>query len=310
MRSGYASGRRGSGARPGRSRFNVTVAESLSARLLLDSPLVCVWDAVCREPRAGYGELKAASAAQIGLLRRGVFVVERWGQPVVVDTNTVLALGIGDEYRVGHPTSEGDEGIVLVVPPDVLEAAVGEAGRVGWLRPIDHFAICLLTRALHRDDEMLAAEETALLLLASLARSFAHPLSENRRLGRTQRLRVEQARTLLASSPRTRWDLDGLGRALGCSPFHLARQFRMLTGETISRYLLRLRLAIAVERLARGERDISALAIGTGFSHHSHLSARFRNTFGITPSRAREILTSEKVAELRALIDADELSRH
>ena len=285
------------------------MAESLSARLLLDSPLVRVWDALCRGPRAGYGELKAASEAQIGLLRRGVFVVERWGQPVVVDTSTVLALGIGDEYRVGHPTSDGDEGIVLVVPPDLLEDAVGGAGRVGRLRPIDHLAICFLSRALrNRDNERLAAEEATLLLLASLGRSFAHPLNADRRLGRAQRLRVEQARTLLASSPRARWDLDGLGRALRCSPFHLARQFRLLTGETISRYLLRLRLAIAVERLAQGERDISALAIGIGFSHHSHLSARFRDTFGITPSQAREILTSANVARLRALIDVDELS--
>jgi AraC-like DNA-binding protein len=288
----------------------VGVAESLSACLLLDSPLVRVWDAICREPRAGYGELKAASEAQVGLLRRGAYVVERWGQPVVVDTNTVLALGIDDEYRVGHPTSDGDEGIVLVIPPDLLEDAVGGAGRVGRLRPIDHLAICFLTRALHkRDNETLAAEEATLLLLASLARSFAHPLNANHRLGRAQRLRVEQARTLLASSPRTRWDLDGLGRALRCSPFHLARQFRLLTGETISRYLLRLRLAIAVERLAQGERDISALAIGIGFSHHSHLSARFRDTFGITPSQARKTLTTGNVAELRALIDADELSR-
>jgi AraC family transcriptional regulator len=120
---------------------------------------------------------------------------------------------------------------------------------------------------------------------------------------------VEQARTLLASSPGTRWDLESLGRALRCSPFHLARQFRTLTGETISRYLLRLRLAIAVERLAQGERDISALAIEIGFSHHSHLSARFRETFGITPSAAREILTRENVEKLRALIDADKSAR-
>jgi AraC family transcriptional regulator len=289
----------------------VGVAEYLSARLLLDSPLVRVCDAVCREPRAGYGELKVASAAQVGFPRRGVFVVERWGQPVVVDTNTVLALGIDDEYRVGHPTSDGDEGIVLVIPPDLLEDAVGGAGRVGRLRPIDHLGICFLTRALHEhDNETLAAEEATLLLLASLSRSFAHPLNANRRLGRAQRLRVEQARTLLASSPRARWDLDSLGRTLRCSPFHLARQFRMLTGETIFGYLLRLRLATAVERLAHGERDISALAIEIGFSHHSHLSARFRDTFGITPSQAREILTSQNVAKLRALIAADELSRY
>ena len=99
-----------------------------------------------------------------------------------------------------------------------------------------------------------------------------------------------------------RWDLGTLGRALRCSPFHLARQFRAATGETISRYLLRLRLGAAVERLAEGERDLAAPATDMGFAHHSHFSARFRGTFGITPTQARDMLTKRKLDELRAVI--------
>ena len=129
------------------------------------------------------------------------------------------------------------------------------------------------------------------------------------RTGSTQRLRVERARALLASSPATRWDLDTLGRVLYCSPFHLARQFRALTGETISRYLLRLRLGLAIERLAEGERDIAALASDIGFAHHSHFSARFRTIFGITPTQAREMLTKRKLDELRALVADPGLAR-
>ena len=87
-----------------------------------------------------------------------------------------------------------------------------------------------------------------------------------------------------------------------CSPFHLARQFRAATGETISRYLLRLRLGAAVERLAEGERDIAALAIDIGFAHHSHFSARFRMAFGITPTLARDMLTKRKLDEFRAVV--------
>ena len=75
-----------------------------------------------------------------------------------------------------------------------------------------------------------------------------------------------------------------------------------MTGETISRYLLRLRLGAAVERLAEGERDIAALAIDLGFAHHSHFSARFRRAFGITPTHAREMLTKRKLDELRAVV--------
>jgi AraC family transcriptional regulator len=243
--------------------------------------------------------------AQIGLPRRGVFVLERRGEPVVVDTNTALLLGCDDEYRVSHPTGDGDEGTVLVVAPDLLEDAIGgTGGRVGSLRPRNHLAVCLLTRALSAGElDRLEAEDASLLLLASLSPAFSDAMAADTcRLGPAQRLRVEQARALLASSSATRWDLASLGRTLHCSPYHLARQFRAATGETISRYLLRLRLAAAVDRLAEGERNIARLAIDTGFAHHSHFSARFRRAFGLTPAQAREVLTKHKLGELHALV--------
>jgi AraC family transcriptional regulator len=282
------------------------MAEHQSARLLVDSPLVRVFNVVCRAPRSGYGSMEFNEVAQIGLPRRGVFVLERCGDPVVVDTNTVVLLGCEDEYRVSHPTSDGDDGTVLVVPPHLLEDAIGSVGgRVGNLRPRDQLAVCLLTRALGEGEpDQIEAEDASLLLLASLSSAFSYPTTAERgcRLGPAQRLRIEQARALLASSPATRWDLGSLGRALGCSPFHLSRQFRAATGETVSRYLLRLRLGMAVQRLAGGERNIAALAVETGFAHHSHFSARFRSAFGMTPARAREILTKHKLADLRSVV--------
>ena len=279
--------------------------EEQSSRVLVESPLVRVYDVVCRATRSAYGPVMFNTVTQIGLPRRGVFFMERCGERVVVDTNTALVLGPNDEYRVGHPTSDGDEGTVLVLPAHLIEDAIGGVGgRVGSLMPHDHFAVCIVTRLLRdRAPDQLEGEEATLLLLASLSRAFANsPGMNGNPLAPAQRLRIERARALLASSPTTRWDLRGLGLALGCSPFHLARQFRAATGETISRYLLRLRLGLAVERLADGERDIAALAVDIGFTHHSHFSARFRGTFGITPGQAREMLTTCKLDELRAVL--------
>ena len=54
--------------------------------------------------------------------------------------------------------------------------------------------------------------------------------------------------------------------------------------------------------LFRSAADVAALAVETGFSHHSHFSARFRGAFGITPTEAREILTQRKLEELRAVL--------
>ena len=244
------------------------MAERQSSRLLLESPLARVYDVVCRTPRSGYGALMLNAVPQIGLPRRGVYLIERRGQTTVVDTNTALMLGPHDEYRVAHPTGDGDEGTVLALPPDLVEDAIGRVeGRVGNLSPRDHLAVRVVDRAV-RDagPDQLEAEDATLLLLGLLSRAFADTGNDDRTLGPGQRLRIERARALLASAPTDRWDLGALGRALRCSPFHLARQFRAATGETISRYALRLRLSVALERLAKGERDIAAVAVETGFS--------------------------------------------
>jgi AraC family transcriptional regulator len=147
----------------------------------------------------------------------------------------------------------------------------------------------------------LEAQDAAFLLLSGLSRAFEVDESTCR-LGPAQRLRVEQTRALLASAPARRWDLYTIGRRVRCSPYHLARQFRALTGESISRYLLRLRLALAVDRLAQGEADIGRLAVDSGFAHHSHFTARFRGAFGMTPARARTMLTRPGLDELRLLV--------
>jgi AraC-like DNA-binding protein len=287
---------------------NVVVAEQQSTHLLVETPVVRVFDVLCRAPRSGYGLAMHNTVAQIGLPRRGVFMLERRGTSVVVDTGTAVLLSCDDEYRVRHPTNDGDQGTVVVVRPDVLEEAMGGVeGRLGRMGPRDHLAVCMLTRVLRESRiEDLEAEDAVLLLLTALSRTFTTK-EEMCRLGPGQRLRIEHARAVLASAPAMRWDLQGLGKALRCSPFHLARQFRAATGETISRYVLRLRLALAIERLADGEHDLAMLAADTGFAHHSHFTARFRSTFGITPKHARDMLTRNKLDELR-LVLADALN--
>jgi len=271
---------------------------------LLESPVAQAYDVCCHAPRSGYGAVELSGAAQLILPRRGVFVVHRLGKTQVVDTTTAVIFGADEEYRVSHPATSGDDCTVLILPPDLLEEAVGGVdGRSGEMQPRDHFAVCLVTRALRDGNpERLAAEEAMLLLLAAIGRAFASRAHEYwPKLGPAQRVRVEQVRALLASAPTRRWDLRAVAQAVDCSPFHLARQFRAVTGETISRYLLRLRLGLAVERLASGERGLAALALELGFAHHSHFSARFRSLLGITPAVARVTLTRGQLDELRAM---------
>jgi AraC family transcriptional regulator len=152
------------------------------------------------------------------------------------------------------------------------------------MRPSDQLALLLIRQSGGDELVQLEREELCILLLRNLGDALSHSTCDESGLGPAQHLRVERARALLASDPARSWNLAAVARGVDCSPFHFARQFRSITGETIARYLLRLRLALALERLAEGEDDLRRrLARDLGFAHHSHLSARFRTVFGLTP---------------------------
>ncbi|WP_157862308.1 helix-turn-helix domain-containing protein, partial [Wenjunlia vitaminophila] len=99
---------------------------------------------------------------------------------------------------------------------------------------------------------------------------------------------VDQARAALAQD----WQvgLTELGRRLGCSPYHLSRTFRAVTGVTLSQYRTRLRVAAALERLLEGEPDLAALATDTGFYDQAHMSRVLRAETGLPPGRLRALL--------------------
>ena len=79
-----------------------------------------------------------------------------------------------------------------------------------------------------------------------------------------------------------------------------------MTGESVARYLLRLRLALALERLADGETDLAAMAADLGFASHSHFSARFRSVLGVSPTSVRGSLARGRLAELRTIVTAQD----
>jgi AraC family transcriptional regulator len=258
--------------------------------LLHDGELVRVFDVCCSAGQSAFGESERATVTQIVLPRRGVFFVQRRGEVTAIDTNAFLVLGRDDLYRVSHPTDGGDDTTVLVFTPELLLTALGsDSGCEGPMRPAVQLALMLVRRGGGDELAQLEREELCMLLLRSLGDALSRSRRDGSGLGPAQRLRVQRARALLASDPAGSWNLSAVARGVDCSPFHLARQFRSITGETIARYLLRLRLAIALERLAEGEDDLMRLACELGFAHHSHFSARFRDVFGLTPSAAREL---------------------
>lgn len=81
--------------------------------------------------------------------------------------------------------------------------------------------------------------------------------------------------------------LDDLGRAVGRSPSHLARQFRETFGRPPHSYLIDLRLDRARHLLEKSHDPIAGIAVDCGFSHQEHLTRFFRRRYQTTPAAYR-----------------------
>ena len=277
---------------------------------LFDGPLVSVTDVRCRAPVAPCGAEEYASTHQLIFTRAGVFVTHsaaRRRREVVAEPSRALFFNAGDRYRVSHPAPGGDECTDLAFAPAAaaeVAAALHPAAADRPDRPFDRTHALVppdallgyhrLRRALRRAatggapvSELAAEEESLALLAAVLADPTGAAPRPCGRAERAHRELAESVKELLAARPGDSHPLPALARRVGTSPFHLARVFRGCTGLPIHQYLLRLRLALALERLGERGASIGALAVDLGFASHSHFTAAFRRTFGVTPGVVR-----------------------
>jgi AraC family transcriptional regulator len=289
----------GNGASP--RTYDGTVSRRRTERLY-DGPVVGLFDVVCGAAASGPADEEHATTTEVIIPLRGCFEVHRGRGRTVADAASAIVLRVGDDYRVGHPVGGGDECFVFTLPVGIDEEVVGMAGGpAGVVETAVRMRIHRARAALRRAPiDPVEAEEWALGVLDRVVRGASRPDGA----GRTSHPLIERTRALLATRPGDRWNLDAIARQVFVSPAHLARRFRAVTGESIARYLLRLRLGLALDRLAGGERDLAALAADLGFSSHSHFTARFRATFGVTPSAFRRSLDPDRLAELRTIVTA------
>jgi AraC-like DNA-binding protein len=287
---------------------------------LYDSPLVSVRDYCCHADRGGPAAEEHSDRNDIVLMRHGAFGKHFGRRSAIADVNQAVFFSKGSTYRVSHPADCGDRGTVFALAPRVLNDIVRELDptiddhperpfpfvtgpcedSVFW----GHHELVRRLEAVETDPlEPLWVDATALQLLAGvLEAAFArHGLPRKRRRNGTDADhadRAEAAKSYLAGRLGERITLDDVARTVHASPFHLARVFQQRTGMPIHRYLTRLRLRAALERLAGGANDLTALALELGFSSHSHFTDVFRREFGRTPSAVRRDTGRRTLREL------------
>lgn len=105
---------------------------------------------------------------------------------------------------------------------------------------------------------------------------------------------AEQIARYIASSLAQPLHLREVAAHFHISPFHLARRFKRVTGQSLHQYILRQRVAAARDLLIAGVGPLSEVAARTGFADHSHLTRQFRHYTGETPSDFLKRLVEER----------------
>ena len=174
--------------------------------------------------------------------------------------------------------------------PLVREVVAGQSEKSAVVAP---------TRLTSRQQQLLASLREAPVLAAAqklwyqtkaleLAAElfFCAPGERELFCQRQQRLSaesVEKVVALLGKNLENPPTLEEIGRAVGCSPFHLSRTFSSATGMTIPQYIRQLRMERAAELLRSGKFNVTEAALEVGYSSLSHFSQAFNETFGCCP---------------------------
>jgi AraC family transcriptional regulator len=96
--------------------------------------------------------------------------------------------------------------------------------------------------------------------------------------------RLSLARRFIEAEAGRELSLDEMAAAASLSKYHFLRRFRDVFGVSPGAYHRGVRLERAAERLARGERSLTSLALDAGYRDLAAFSRAFRRRFGAPPS--------------------------
>ena len=246
--------------------------------------------------------------------RTAVMIEHEGAPPFIADPSVVTCYNPGQPYRRSLLDTRGDACEWFSVREDVLKQVIQrhDPGAVSRESPFPApYTPCdpriyALQRQIFRhlesacSPDSLAVEEATLRLMESIAGSAysqpsdgpaeCPPTPSEVELG-------EAVRAHLVERYHRNESLEDIAAAVDRSLYYVCRVFRRYTGTTIHQFRHQLRLRRSLDLVAERSSDISRVAFQLGFSSHSHFTAAFRDSFGITPSEFRRRPTTRRVRE-------------
>ena len=296
---------------------------SFVRRTLFDGEGLQIGHIVVRPVSSACGELEISPSHVLALPLAGVFAKHDGPrQQAIATPNHALLISAGQPYRLSFPGCIGDRCLALRFTNDALARVMPEAlGRDCFdtgtfspytlLPPAVMVARSQLWRRFARGDAVdpLEAEELGLHLLDAALHAARHrPAPQRVRLGSASRRRRQVEHTVEAiwTQPERRWTLAELAAQAHVSAGHLAHVFRAEVGVSVYGYVVRSRLARALDAVLDSNAGLTEIALDAGFASHSHFTARFGALFGHTPLELRRGIDAATARQLRRIVTARE----
>jgi AraC family transcriptional regulator len=263
---------------------------------LLNTEAVALRNIRCSGACRHRGAEECASITHLVFPYRGVYLRHVGSDQAVADANHVLFFNGGEGYQVSHPIAGGDASLSLGLSEPLLrelapDSLLNDRERLGFRRQhqrIDPRTQALVALLRHRlDSGIIEPLEAEGLVLTLVCRSLGPRTSHQTRATHARHRLADRVKILLAGDLARRWTLADIAAEIRGSPVYLTQVFQQVEGVPLYRYHLRLRLARALDLIARSD-DLSALAADLGFSSHSHFAAAFRQAYGRTPAAFRQ----------------------
>jgi AraC-like DNA-binding protein len=268
-------------------------AAPLERRDLVKSALVETSDFAlevveCRCGDRAWSPPEPSTSHAIVFVRGGCFARRVNGVETFVDPTVVYFERPDDEQQIFHPAGGGDLCTVLYLSETLLAELAGgepalpdEAVATDAATDLGHR---LLLAAAQRGEN--AEDAVVATVVQVLERSFPTRAASGRpSTARARRRIVDEVREALLDDPGA--GVTKLARRVAVSPHHLSRIFRLETGETVSRYRNRIRIRLALDRIAAGETCLARLAAELGFADQAHLARVIRAELDTTASELR-----------------------
>jgi AraC family transcriptional regulator len=292
-------------------RVRVSSSPTLEDRVLFKTHLVGVGAFRCDRHHPAFHDASAPTETFCFVFPRSAVLIEHEHErPFVANPAIMTFHNRGQYYRRAAVSRDGDRSDWFSVDQAVLMEVVetlapGHSPDPGRPFRVSHAQTDAHTYSVQRQvfeqarrgsyAEPLVMEEMVLMILERLVRQIglAHAPESSRSVPPRHRELVHEAEILLSRHFEEALSLAAVARYLETSEYHLCRVFRRVTGTTLHHYRHALRIRSSLERVADSPSTLTDIAVGLGFSSHSHFTQAFRREFGQQPSRFREMIRTD-----------------